>query len=112
MDNEFKYTYTAPDEDERKEIESILAQYKPSSPPPLSNIEKIKALDLKVKNLSNAIGIILGIIGTLIFGTGLAMILEWNIILFGVIVCIVGVPLMIIAYPVYKIVLEKQKQKE
>ena len=39
------------------------------------------------------------------------MVLEWNIVLWGVIVSIVGVIPMAIAYPVYKFVLNKYKKR-
>ena len=39
------------------------------------------------------------------------MILEWNRMVFGVIVCAIGGIPMTLAYPVYRFVFRKQKEK-
>ena len=47
----------------------------------------------------------------LIFGLGLSMVLEWGIILWGIIVGLLGIAIIIIAYPVYVIILKNLKCK-
>lgn len=98
--NKFKYTYSAPSKDEREEIQNIRKNYLPKSKEE-NKLKKLKMLDEKVKNIPTAISLCIGIIGILIFGIGLTMILEWNIVTFGVIVSIIGCIPMFLAYPIF-----------
>ena len=108
--NEFKYTYTAPSEAERKQIDSIRRQYLPKEQSQ-SKLERLKWLDNKVKQLPQIVSLILGIIGTLIFGLGIACILEFNIIWLGIILGILGIVPIIAAYPVHNRIIQKNKLK-
>ncbi len=109
--NEFKFTYNAPSEAQRKEIESIRRQYTTSKPQSESKMERLLRLDNTVKNNATMYPLILGVVGTLISGLGMAMVLEWNMILFGVIVGIIGLVPIALAYPLHKYVLKKMKNK-
>ena len=53
----------------------------------------------------------LGIIGTLIFGLGLALILEWNNLPLGTALSALGLVPILLAYPLYRAVLKRQKEK-
>lgn len=110
MSDQFNFKYSAPTEAERKEIDSIRRQYAPSNQSE-TKIERLRRLDSLVKNSAIIWALCLGIIGTLIFGLGLTMILEWNILLWGILLCTVGSIPMLIAYPVYKWVLDKNKKR-
>ena len=57
------------------------------------------------------IALIIGIGGALIFGLGLAMILEWSMLLAGAIVCVIGFILAFIAYPIQIKLHNKLKNK-
>lgn len=108
--NDFIFSYSAPTIEERKEIESIRKNYtKPTAEE--NKLERLRKLDFKVKNIPIIISLILGIVGTLIFGLGLSMILEWYIVLWGVIVCIVGLFPIFFAYPAYRKQTKKLKSK-
>ena len=99
--NDFEYSYYAPTNKERKEIENIKNSYTQKK----SNVSKLnllRKLDNKVKNIPIIISLIFGVVGTLIFGLGLTMILEWNLIAFGIIVCVVSLLPILSAYWVYK----------
>ena len=109
--NTFEYTYSAPTEAEKKQIESIKRQYESPQKPTESKVERVKRLDAKIKNTANAFSIALGVVGCLIFGLGLTMILEWDIWLWGVAVMALGCPLMIFAYPLYNFLIKKGKKK-
>lgn len=98
--NEFSYSYSAPTNSERKEIESIRKAYMPKNSRE-SKLELLRKLDSIVNNVPMAVGIMFGVIGTLIFGLGLTMILEWQLIVWGVVVSIVGIVPIGIAYPAY-----------
>ncbi|MBQ8725487.1 MAG: dihydropteridine reductase [Clostridia bacterium] len=110
MSDQFNFKYSAPTEAERKEIDSIRRQYAPSNQSE-TKIERLRRLDSLVKNSAIIWALCLGIIGTLIFGLGLTMILEWNIWLWGILLGTVGSIPMLIAYPVYKWVLDKNKKR-
>jgi len=110
MSNQFNFKYTAPTEDERKEIDSIRRQYVPQEQTE-TKMEKLRRLDSIVKGVPTIWSLVLGVIGTLIFGLGLTMILEWNIWLWGIVLMVVAIVPIVIAYPVYKAVLKKYKAR-
>ena len=111
MENkEFNYTYTAPTERERREIESIRKQYQDPEKS-MSKIERLRTLDARVKNTANAVALVVGIVGTLIFGVGLCLILEWSQLLWGIVVVAVGAVPTGLAYPLYTMVLKASKKK-
>lgn len=110
MAEKFEYKYNAPTQEERKEIDNILKDYLPEDSKE-SKINKLRTLDSKVKNYPIIYGLSLGIFGTLVFGTGLTCILEWNLILLGIIFCVIGLFVAAIAYPIYNIVYKKLKNK-
>lgn len=110
MSNKFDFKYTAPSQEERKEIDSIRRQYSPQEKTE-SKLERLRRLDGLVKNTAIIWSLVLGVIGCLIFGLGLTMILEWKIFLWGIILMVIGSVPMAIAYPVYKILLNKGKNK-
>lgn len=97
--NDFEYKYVAPTSEERKEIESIRKSY--TQKPNINKLYYLRKLDYKVKNIPAIIGLIMGIVVLLIFGTGITMVLEWSIVIFGVIVGIIGISVMAIVYPVF-----------
>ena len=110
MNEQFNFKYTAPSQEERKEIDSIRRQYL-SQEHLETKMERLRRLDALVKNTSIIWALVLGVVGTLIFGLGLTMILEWNIWFWGIMVMLFGSVPMAIAYPVYKLALNKGKAK-
>ena len=111
MSNQFDFRYTAPNEEERKEIDSIRRQYC-SQEQTETKMERLRRLDSIVKNTALIWSLCLGVIGALIFGLGLTMILEWNIWIWGIVLMAIGSIPMAIAYPVYKSVLKKYKNRD
>lgn len=109
-EKQFNYTYKAPTEEERREIESIKRQYEPKNENE-NKLARLRKLNNLVNGLATSVSLAVGVIGLLIFGLGLAMVLEWQIIIGGVIVCILGIPPIAVAYPVYNIILNKNKEK-
>lgn len=107
--NKFTFTYSAPTQSERKEIESIRKRYLPHSE--ISDMERLKELDNKANRIPTAVAIAIGIIGTLIFGFGLALILEWNNITVGLIIAVIGISIFVVAYPIYKAILSRNRIK-
>lgn len=110
MSNQFHFRYTAPTEEERKEIDSIRRQYSPQEKTE-TKMERLRRLDALVKNTAMIWSLMFGVVGTLIFGLGLTMVLEWNMFLLGIILMAIGSVPMAIAYPAYKLLLNKGKSK-
>lgn len=110
MGEKFEYKYSAPTQKERKEIDSIRSQYLPKEEI-MTNIDRIKELDKKVKNPPMIVSLSFGVVGTLIFGLGLTCVLEWSIILLGIILMAVGGVVLGVAYPIYNKLLNKLKKK-
>lgn len=111
-DKEFKYTYSAPSAEEKKEILKIQRQY-------LSKEEdeedekfiQLKKLDNAVKVPAKVVASIMGAVGFCCFGFGMAMSLEWQMLLWGALLGIVGLILMAFAYPVFNKILSSRKKK-
>lgn len=108
--NRFNFSYAAPSEAERREIESIKRQYLPSTKKE-NKLEVLKSLNKKVVQPPSILGLTIGILGTLIMGVGLTMVLEWNILAWGIVVSIIGVTIATTAYPIYKAALKRNKRK-
>lgn len=108
--DKFEYTYWAPTEEERREIERISRFYRTSGEQE-EKLERLKRLNSRVKNTATFCSLSLGILGCLVFGLGMSMILAWNRIFAGITVAVVGGIPMLLANPVYNRVLKKTKKK-
>lgn len=108
-DKKFRYTYTAPTEEERREIESIRAAYRKDVRS--EKLERLRRLNARVKNAAMSVALTLGVLGLLVFGLGMTMILEWGILAGGVAVSAAGVLPMAAAAPAYHFVLRRGKEK-
>ena len=109
-DNRFEYTYSAPTEYERRQIEQIRAKYAPKSEDECS-MQTLKALDNKIHSTATMLALVFGILGCLIFGLGLTMVLEWNILTWGIVIMAIGCIPMAFAYPAYTASIKRGKQK-
>ena len=110
MSNEnerFEYTYSPK---RQEEIEAIRRKYLPLE---ADSVTKLKKLDEKVERPGTITAIMLGLCGTLLFGTGMSLALVWTDtqLITGVIFGIFGFVVMGIAYPVYKKITDRQKEK-
>ena len=109
-EKKFEYSYAAPTERERWEVESLKKKYAPKIER-TDKMSEIRELDKKVQSPPRIWALILGVVGTLVFGLGLTMILEWNLLLWGTAVAAVGLVPVALAYPVYKWKLQKLSDK-
>ena len=109
--NKFEYNYTAPTDMERREIESIRRNYVDCPSDVGGQLERLRILDGKVKNFPTAISLVLGVLGILVFGAGMALVLEYDQVLWGVLLGVLGIIPTALAYPVYKKTYEKRKAK-
>lgn len=106
QEKQFNYTYSAKD---TKEIQEIRNKYLPQNE---SKTDELRRLDEQVSKSGMAESLAVGIVGSLIFGTGMCLAMEvlgsgWVMIILGVAVGIMGMVLIGCAYPVYR-----KKQKE
>ena len=103
----FEYTYSAR---QQEEIEKIRQKYMPKEKDELA---ELKRLDAEVTRPGTIAGIVIGIVGTLIFGAGMSMALVWTdtLLIVGIVMGIVGFAVLGVAYPVYCKITEKQKEK-
>ncbi|MBD5100948.1 MAG: APC family permease [Clostridiales bacterium] len=110
---EFNYTYSAPSAEEKKEIEYIRKQYveKQDKKDVDGKMQRLRKLHSKVKSPAMAVSLTMGIVGTLIFGLGLSMALEWGLLVLGSLVAVVGLAPIISAYWAHNKILERQKKK-
>lgn len=105
----FNYTYSA---SQQEEIKKIREKY--SAPEEQEDkMEQLRRLDRSVTKPGTVISLIVGIIGTLVMGTGMSMCMAWGGELFipGVIVGAAGIIGVIIAYPLYSAITKKQREK-
>ncbi len=109
----FTFAYSAPTEDERREIESIRSQYLPSGSAE-SKLEQLRKLNKRVHSVPKAAAVALGIAGLLMFGGGLSLSLEqpfgWALAA-GIAISVCGIAVMACAKPLYTALLKRAKKK-
>lgn len=108
-ENKFRYSYSAPTEEERREIESIRAAY--AADERSEKLARLRKLNRHVKNVPMYIALTLGVAGVLIFGLGMSMILSWSIFAGGVAVAAAGALPMALAAPAYNLALAREKKR-
>ena len=101
----FEYTYSAK---QQNEIEAIRRKYMPAEE---DKMETLRRLDKSAENAGTITSIIIGVIGTLILGTGMSLIMVWKSFFLGIGIGVVGLILIAAALPLYKIVTKKQREK-
>ncbi|MGN1235460.1 MAG: hypothetical protein ACI4U2_05735 [Christensenellaceae bacterium] len=108
MSEPFEYTYHAPTEAEREEIESIRREYLPSGSDQLAELKK---LDRRVRRGPKTLAVVLAVAGTLVFGGGLSLVLEMERYAVGSLVALVGIGIVLTVAPIYRTVLERNRKK-
>lgn len=113
MENDkFDYTYAAPTEEERLEIEEMRREYSPEQNK-LSALEKMRRLNRKVRRPAEICAVVMGVVGVLTFGAGLSIVMDAvrGGTVLGSILGVAGVALLFAIRPVYKFILKKRKDK-
>jgi len=109
--NKFTYTYSAPTDRERKEIEKIRKQYDAVPKDSSQKAEKLRRLDSKVKNTAIVASLSVGIISSLILGLGMSLVMTFDHMLEGIVVGFMGI-FGVIATPfINSLVSKHMKQK-
>jgi purine-cytosine permease-like protein len=102
----FSYTYSAKQQEEVKKIrDKYIAREE-------NKMETLRRLDNSVEQRGIIVSLAVGVVSSLLLGTGMACIIEWtDLFILGIAVGIIGIIGMVAAYPVYKKVTKKQREK-
>lgn len=110
--DQFSFTYSA---EQQKEIEAIRKKYAPREEDKMEQLRKLHAIPTQK---AQACSIALGVIGTLILGSGMSLfmtdlsaVLGGLAMVIGILIGIVGMVLVALAYPLYSRVLKKEREK-
>lgn len=105
--NVFNYRYSAT---QNKEVERIRERYLPKEE---SKLDALRRLDRRVQSAGTLTGLIVGIVGCLLFGIGMCYGLDvfagadiWTLLF-----CILGAAVMLPAYPIYRRIAHRTKEK-
>ena len=108
----FHFTYSAA---QQQEVENIRKKYLPTEE---NKMEQLRSLHQIPTKKAQARSIAIGVIGTLIMGTGMSLAmteigatLGELAMLLGIFVGIAGMVLVALAYPVYNRTLKKERQR-
>lgn len=110
--NVFEYKYSSK---QQEEIDSIKKKYLPKeeASKEVNKMEELRRLDKNVELTATIWSIVVGLTGTLVFGTGMSLCLAFDTSMFvpGILIGIVGMIGIALALPVYRMVLKKQREK-
>lgn len=115
QNDSFKYTYSAK---EQTELKKIREKYECREE---SKLERLRRLDSSATRKAQITAIVLGVIGTLVLGFGMSLAMtELSVILgayshmamlFGIVVGVIGIIIVSLAYPIYSLVLKKERER-
>lgn len=110
----FKMTYSAK---QQEEVAAIRKKYAPQEPKE-NKMEQLRRLDAQASKKATAYAIALGVVGTLVLGIGMSLIMsDLGAMLgalalpVGIFLGVIGIFLVILAYPIYQRTLKKEQQK-
>ena len=103
----FEFTYSAP---EQEEIRRIREKYQRPEQRK-TKLERLRELDESVTRKGTMVSLLLGVLGSLILGTGMSLCLVWEQYLLGIPVGIAGIAMVAAAYPVYRRITEREKKR-
>lgn len=110
--NSFCYTYSA---QQQKEVEAIRRKYLPREEDKMAQLRRLHSIPTR-KAVCTSIGI--GVPGLLLLGTGMSLcmtelgdVLGIYAMAVGIGVGLAGIALAALAYPVYNLVLKRQREK-
>ena len=110
--NSFEYTYSA---ERQQEIEAIRKKYLPKEEDKMEQLRRLHSIPTQK---AKAASIAMGILGTLILGTGMSLCmtdlgaaLGHLAMVIGILAGLLGLVMAALAYPVYNNVLKKERQR-
>lgn len=103
----FVYTYSAK---QQSEIDAIRKKYLPKEE---DKMETLRRLDRSTEEAGRIVALVLGTFGTLFLGIGMCCTMLWSSDVFalGIVVGFLGIILIVSAFPGYKKVVQKKKEK-
>lgn len=102
----FEYTYSAT---QQEEIESIRKKYLPKKE---DKLETLRRLDKNAEKPGMIVALAMGIIGALLLGIGMCCTMVWEgVFILGIVIGILGILVMLPAYPMYQKITQKQREK-
>ena len=105
----FEYTYSAK---QQKEIEEIRKKYLPKEE---DKMETLRRMDRDAEKPGMMMSITVGTIGSLLLGVGMCCTMVWGsttwIFALGVVIGLLGIVIISQAYPIYKKITKKQREK-
>ena len=108
----FEYTYSA---QQRSEVEAIRKKYLPKEE---DKMETLRSLHQSATKKAQSAAISVGTVGALVLGTGMSLCmtdlgaaLGHLAMVIGILVGLFGLVMVALAYPVYNIVLRKERQR-
>ncbi|MBQ8494863.1 MAG: hypothetical protein IJ465_03815 [Clostridia bacterium] len=104
----FRYTYSAK---EQEEVKRLREKYAPQPVAVEDKLAALRRLDEGVTQKAMAFSLTLGIIGTLIMGTGMCCVLVWSQMLIGIPVGLLGILGVVLAYPLYNRILKTERAR-
>ena len=114
-ESSFKYTYSAKEQDEIKRIRQKYQKQEEDS------MTRLRKLDASATSKATVMALMFGIVGALILGIGMSLLMTdlakvfgmtgiANMIV-GIIIGLLGIILVILAYPTYSMVLKREQDK-
>ena len=110
--NSFEYTYSA---ERQQEIEAIRKKYLPKEEDKMEQLRRLHSIPTQK---AQAASIAIGVLGTLILGTGMSLcmtdlgaVLGHMAMVLGILAGILGLVMVALAYPLYNTVLRKERQR-
>ena len=115
--NGFSYTYSAKDREEIKRIREKYTEKDESE----DKMERLRRLDLGATQRAQAWALVFGVIGALLLGSGMSLFMSElgsmiglgavQSLLIGIPMGLVGCVLASLAYPMYNLILKRQREK-
>ena len=112
MDNSketFHYTYSAK---QQEEIRNIRSKYLPKEEQE-DKMDKLRRLDQSTTRKGTAVSIAVGVAGCLLLGIGMCCSMVWMEQWFipGIFIGLIGIVCVAVAYPLYKRITEKERER-
>ncbi len=102
QETRYEYHYSSA---QQEEIDAIRRKYVTEKPDEIEDkMVRLRRLDAGVEQIGTAWSLVVGVIGLLVFGLGMACILEWMGVWFvpGILIGLAGIAMMAVAYPLYR----------
>ena len=109
----FHYTYSARQQEEIRNIRKKYAAVEDNK------MEQLRKLDRQVTQKAQVLALILGVMGALVMGSGMSLAMTdigaviglKNALIAGIAVGMIGMIPMVLAYPLYNHILQKERQR-